>query len=573
MNSDVLTTVRKKRHFVAEDFVPASWSVIEPYFANLLSREINSVEELKQWLLDSSELEAVLQEDSRLIYVRTTVDTTDERAKADLVNLYTSIYPQLSVHENLVKKKFIASKYVDDLNQDEFYTTIRRTKKELDLYREENVPLLTELNLKKKGFDEISGAQSIVYNGSELTMQQAGVFLKSADRNQRQDIFAKLCECRLKDTNALDDLLTELITLRNKVAINSGYKNYIDYAFDELARFDYTPADCVNFHATIEKIVMPLVNECCELRKKNLGLEVLRPWDMDVDITGKEGLAPFKSTDELIEKTITCFNRLDPYFGECIQIMRSMNFLDLDSRLHKGPGGYNMTLPEIGIPFIFMNSANSEHDLITIVHEGGHAVHSFLAHNLELTSFKETSSEISEVASMGMELMTMEHWDIFYSDKSELLRAKRNHLQYILSLLTKTCIGDAFQFWLYSNPNHTVQERRNKWKELHMRFSPKGIDWSGYEEVLETGYQKILHFYIVPFYYIEYAFAQLGALALWKNFKKDSVQTIENYKKALSLGFTKPIPVFYETFGGKFDFSEIYISGIIEFLKKELKAL
>ena len=232
-----------------------------------------------------------------------------------------------------------------------------------------------------------------------------------------------------------------------------------------------------------------------------------------------------------------------------------------------------MPMPEIGVPFIFMNSANTANDLITIVHEGGHAIQTFLTNDLELNAFKEITSEIAEVASMSMELISMEHWDIFYSDKSELLRAKRNHLQYILSLLTKTCIGDAFQFWLYSNPNHTVQERRNKWKELHMRFSPKGIDWSGYEEVLETGYQKILHFYIVPFYYIEYAFAQLGALALWKNFKKDSVQTIENYKKALSLGFTKPIPVFYETFGGKFDFSEIYISGIIEFLKKELKAL
>jgi len=253
--------------------------------------------------------------------------------------------------------------------------------------------------------------------------------------------------------------------------------------------------------------------------------------------------------------------------------MKHMKYLDLDSRLHKAAGGYNMSMPEIGVPFIFMNSASTEHDLVTMVHEGGHAVHTFLAHKLELNSFKDTTSEIAEVASMAMELMSMEHWDIFYPNPADLKRARKNHLEYILTILTKTCLGDSFQFWLYTNPNHTVEERRNKWVELNKRFSPKVVDFAGMEQYQSTSYQSILHFYVVPFYYIEYAFAELGSLALWRNFKQNPAGAIQDYKNALSLGYTKPIPVFYETAGVKFDFSKPYIQSLVEFLKQELAKL
>ena len=297
------------------------------------------------------------------------------------------------------------------------------------------------------------------------------------------------------------------------------------------------------------------------------------PWDLEVDISGKAPLKPFNSSSELIKKTITCFNLLDPYFGERISIMDTMKYLDLDSRMRKSPGGYNMSMPEIGVPFIFMNSANTEHDLITIVHEGGHAIHTFLTHDLELLAFKETPSEIAEVASMAMELLSMEHWDIFYADTDHLNRARRNHLKYILSILTRTCLGDSFQFWLYSNPDHTIEERRNKWRELQSKFTAKAVNWDFNEELNGIGYQRIMHFFEVPFYYIEYAFAQLGALAVWRNFKKDPSKAIHDYKEALSLGFTKPIPVFYETAGAKFDFSKPYISGLVSFLEEELAKL
>jgi oligoendopeptidase F len=437
------------------------------------------------------------------------------------------------------------------------------------MFRAENMPLLSEMNIKQSHFDEITGAQSIHYKKQELTLQQATVYNKSNDRAEREEVFRLTGERRLQDATELDNLFTELIKMRHQIALNAGYKNFIEYQFDALGRFDYTQEDCLEFHRAVKNTVVPVLNRLSEERKEQLGYDVLRPWDTDVDVTGKAPLQPVKNSEELIDKTITCFNQLDPYFGERLQIMKKMNYLDLDSRMGKGPGGYNMTMPEIGVPFIFMNSANTELDLVTMVHEGGHAVHTFLSHPLELTVFKEVTSEIAEVASMGMELMSMEHWDIFYANTADLNRAKKNHLSLIVNILAKTCVGDSFQFWLYNNPNHTIEERRKKWKELFLQYSPSNIDWTGCEEYLETGYQKILHFYVVPFYYIEYAFAQLGAIALWKNFKANPEKTIANYKQALSLGFTKPIPEFYETAGAKFDFSEQYIASLVNFLDEQ----
>ena len=573
INQALEIPTRKKRTFVAENFDPSSWEAIEPYYKNLLERTINSLAELQSWLKDWSELDAVLGENGRWIYVRTTIDTSDEKAKADLMNMYVNIYPKLTVQANLMDKKFVACSFINELDQEVFFTTIRKVKKSLELYREENIALQSELQMKQSTFDQIAGAQSITYNGTEMTVQQAQVYLKSNNRAQREEVFRIINDRKLQDADKLDTLLTELIQLRTQIAKNAGFENFMEYRFHELARFDYTPADCIQFHTSIEEVLMPLVNQLFDARKKELGVDVLKPWDREVDPSGKAPLKPFNSTDELIEKTIQCFNRLDTYFGERIEIMKQMNYLDLDSRMKKGPGGYNMTMPEIGVPFIFMNSANTETDLITMVHEGGHAIHTFLSHELELNSFKDTTSEVAEVASMGMELMSMEHWDIFYTNAEDLNRAKKNHLQYILSVLTKTCLGDSFQFWLYQNPNHTVAERKAKWGELNKRFTPSAVDWSDSHAYLETAYQSILHFYIVPFYYIEYAFAELGSLALWRNFKQDSAKAISDYKNALRLGYTKPIPVFYETAGAKFDFSKPYISTLVSFLKEELGKL
>ncbi len=565
--------VRKKRDFISENFLPDTWEAIAPYCDNLFERNIQSLSELNTWLRDWDELGAAISEHSRWIYVRTTIDTTDEKAKTELIKLYTQIQPKLTVENNKLEKKLVECPFTEQLNKEKFFTTIRKIKNSLSLFCEKNIPLLSEMQLKQNEYDTIIGAQSITYNGVEITMQQAGAYLKSTDRNEREVVYRLMDERRKQDAEKLDNLFSELIQLRHQQALNAGFKNYVEYRFAELDRFDYTPADCKQFHSASVEVIMPIVHELSIAKQKAFGYSELKPWDKDSDPYNRQPLRPCENSNELLEKTIACFGLLDPYFKYCLEVMRAMKYLDLESRMGKGPGGYNMTMPEIGVPFIFMNSANSEHDLITMVHEGGHAIHTFLAHELELNMFKDTTSEIAEVASMGMELMSMEHWDVFYQDADDVRRAKVNHLQYILSVLTKTCMGDSFQFWLYENPHHTIADRRQKWSELHEQYSPANIKWDGYEDAFATSYHSILHFFVVPFYYIEYAFAQLGAIALWRNFKLNRPKAINDYKSALKLGYTKPIPAFYETAGAKFDFSKKYVAELVRFLNEELAKL
>jgi oligoendopeptidase F len=564
---------KPQRNYVKADFSPTDWSSIEPYYNDLLAREINSLADLKKWLKDWSELEGIIDEHSRWIYVKTTIDTSDESAKQNLQNYYANMFPLISSAENKIRKKIIDCPYSSELDEETFGVAIKKIKNENNLYVEENVALKSELTIKQSRYDELIGAQSIVYNGTEMTMQQAGIYMKDPNREVRKEVFEKSIERKEQDTEELDNLLSELIQLRHKIALNAGYSNYRDYRFAELARFDYTAEDCFNFHQAVAEVITPLQIKADELRKQKLGYGDLRPWDLEVDSSGKQVLKPFETGEELVNKTIDCFQQLDPYFANCLTTMQKLNFLDVESRMHKGPGGYNMTMPEIGIPFIFMNSTNSERDVITMVHEGGHAVHSFLAHNLELNIFKDTPSEIAEVASMGMELISMGNWDVFYKNPEDLKRAKKNHLENIASILSRTCLGDSFQHWMYLNPNHTIAERRAKWVELHKTYCGDVVNWNGYEQSFETFYHRVLHFFVVPFYYIEYAFAQLGALALWRNFNINPQQTIADYKTALKLGYTKPIPQFYKAAGIEFNFSKPYVAELGEFLEGELKKL
>jgi len=305
-------------------------------------------------------------------------------------------------------------------------------------------------------------------------------------------------------------------------------------------------------------------------RKKTMKLDKLKPWDTAVDVHGRPDMKPFTDGKELMEKTISCFADIHPYFAEVASTLRSMNYIDLDSRVGKAPGGYNYPLYESGVPFIFMNASGSLRDVTTMVHEGGHAIHSMLTRDLEFIGFKEIPSEIAELASMSMELISMEHWEHFYSDPEELRRAKQEQLEGVLETLPWIACIDAYQHWLYENPTHSIDERTNAWVKIHSDFSSKVVDWSENKADLEAKWQKQLHLFEVPFYYIEYGMAQLGAIAVWRNYKTDPKKAIKQYMDALSLGYSKSIPEVYETAGIRFDFSENYISELIEFTRAEL---
>jgi oligoendopeptidase F len=304
-----------------------------------------------------------------------------------------------------------------------------------------------------------------------------------------------------------------------------------------------------------------------------LNVPSLRPWDKSVDPEGKAALVAFRDGNDLTDKTIECFDRLDSYLGQCLSIMKEMGHLDLESRKGKAPGGYNYPLSEIGVPFIFMNATSTLRDMVTILHEGGHAVHNFLTRDLELNDFKSTPSEVAELASMSMELISMDHWDIFFTNEDDLKRAKREHLEDIIETLPWVATIDKFQHWLYENPNHTEDDRRKNWNIIFDEFSDTVTDWHGLQDAKDFLWQKQLHLYEVPFYYIEYGMAQLGAIAIWRNFRQDRANGLQGYMNALKLGYMKSIPEIYKAANIKFDFSKVYIKELMDFVKKELNAI
>lgn len=562
-----------QRHFVEKDFKVTDWKSLEPYFNKLKERRISNVKELEEWLMDNSELGAVVSEDMAWRYIKMTCDTTSEELRKSYNDFVENIDPHLQPENNDLNKKLMAQPQVNELDKNSYFVYIRGIKKSIELYREENIPLFTELQQKEQEFGAISGAQSIEYKGEKMTLQKAAVYLKDLDRHVREDVYRKIWERRGQDEKALNDLYTELIALRNKVALNTGFKNFRDYKHQALGRFDYSVQDCLDFHEAVRQHVVPLVSAHEKARKEKLQLSDYRPWDKDVDAEGKPPLNPFATAKELIEKTEQCFSAIDPYFGECIKTMDKMHRLDLESRLGKAPGGYQYPLYETDVPFIFMNSVGLHRDLVTMVHEGGHAIHSFLDIPLKLVDFKSPPSEVAELASMSMELISMEHWDAFFKDPEELKRARRQQLESVLDALPWIAAIDKFQHWIYENPQHSVEQRYATWTKIMSEFGSGVVNYEGIEENLKRRWQVQLHLYEVPFYYIEYGFAQLGAIAVWRNYKRDPKTAIEQYKAALSLGYTRPIPEIYKAAGIEFNFSPAYVKELADFVKEEYDKL
>ncbi len=562
------------RKFVSADFNCESWKSVESYLLDLQNRDISSKESFKQWLADKSELEAVLEENMAWRYIKMTINTLDEKLTESYQFFVTEIQPNLAPFEDSLNRKMMASPFVEELAADKAYAIyFRGVRSALELFREENIAIETELNTLSQQFGAISGKQMITYQGKELTMPQAANFLKDPDESVRKEVYELITERRLQDRDALDNLFNLLIKLRNQVAKNADCADYREYKFKSLGRFDYTVEDCLAFHDAIEKMIVPIVKQLNLKKLEKLGKSKLKPWDTEVDPDGLAPLKPFENGEELLDKSIAVFQKLDTYFGDCLKTMKSGGFLDLDSKAGKAPGGYNYPLYESGIPFIFMNAAGAQRDLTTMVHEGGHAVHSFLSRELELTGFKSLPSEVAELASMSMELLTMELWDEFYTNENDLKRAKLEQLESVVKVLPWIAQIDAFQHWIYTHPNHTTPERTEEWLRLSKRFGTGLVDFEGYEAVLESSWQKQLHLFEVPFYYIEYGIAQLGALGVWNNFKKNPAKALADYKNALSLGYTKSIPEIYETAGLKFDFSQAALQDISKNLMDSINAL
>lgn len=561
---------KKKRTFLPEELEIKDWSSIEPYYKDLKDREINSEAQLRQWFKDKSELDSVISEDLGWRYIRMTCNTEDEEASRSYQYFIQEINPKISPYDNELNKKALGSPFLDKLDDQGYDIMIRSMKKEVEIFREENIPLKTKDQTLAQEFSQITGKMTVKIDGNEMTLSQAAVLLQSQDRELRKSVYEKIQGRRLEDKEDLNHVFNEQILVRDEVARNSDFKNFRDYMFAAMGRFDYEPQDCFNFHDSVEKEVVPLLDDLAEDRKVKMGLENLRPWDNAADKSGKQALKPFVNGKDLLEKSIECFSRVDPFLGERLEIMDKMGHLDLESKKGKAPGGYNYPLSETGVPFIFMNATSTLRDMVTLMHEGGHAVHSFLNRDLELVSFKHPPSEVAELASMSMELISMDHWDVFFKNEEECNRAKKEHLEQIIETLPWVALIDKFQHWIYENAGHTSQEREDIWVSFFNRFNDTITDWKGLDINKKYLWQKQLHLYEVPFYYIEYGFAQLGAIAVWKNYRENPEKGLKNYLDALSLGYTKSIPEVYKAAGIKFDFSNQYIKELIEFVRIEL---
>ena len=566
--------IQKLKHsFLPSDFKLTDWNSLEPYVFQLVERPIESETDLEQWLKDMSEVEAFISEDACWRQVRMTCDTENKALEEAFNFFFMEIQPKLQPYADQLNKKLINCPFINTLDQQKYFTYLRSVKKSIDLFRESNIPLQAEASVLQQQYGTIAGKMMIEHEGQEYTLQQAAKFLEHEDRSVRETVYKKIAERRYADKEALNDLYSKLIALRHQIALNAGFSNYRDYKFAEMGRFDYKPDACFDFHDAIQEAVLPLINDIYSEQAKRLGIDIMRPWDTEAEPAGIHPLRPFADGKDLLKKSITCLDQLDPFFGDCLRKMDELNHLDLDSRKGKAPGGYNMPLAESGAPFIFMNAATQMSDLTTMVHEAGHAIHSFLAHELPLTAFKEYPTEMAEVASMSMELFTMDHWETFFDSEEEMKRAKRHQLERVITIFPWIAIIDKFQHWVYEHPNHTLEEREENWMNILNKFTSTAIDHSGLEKFRSYGWQKQLHLFEVPFYYIEYGIAQLGAIGMWKQYKENPKQALDNYKHALSLGGTKTLPELYKAAGIDFDFSHKNISELMIFVKNELDLL
>lgn len=562
---------RKIRRFIPEDFKVTTWEALQPYFQELQDRVIDSEIVLRAWFKDLSELEAIISEDMAWRYIKMTCDTTNQALVDHYTQFVTDIQPKILPVSNDLNKKAVASEFLSAIEKEERYNImIRNIRTSLEIYRDENVPLKTEIQQASQKYGQLSGAMSITHSGEELTLQQASVLLQSTDRELREEVYHKIANRRLDDKASFDELYDQLIKLRDQVGKNAGFENFRDYMFSAMGRFDYTPQDCFDFHEAVAEEVVPLLNDSAQERQHKLGVEHLMPWDKAVDADGASALKAFENGADLLEKSIQCFQNIDPYLGDCLSTMKEMGHFDLESRKGKAPGGYNYPLAEIGAPFIFMNATSTLRDMVTLMHEGGHAVHSFLTKDLELDDFKNTPSEVAELASMSMELISMDQWHLFFENEEDLKRAKKEHLVQIIDTLPWVATIDKFQHWIYENSKHTVEERLQIWNHIFDQFADRITNWEGLDEQKNYLWQKQLHLYEVPFYYIEYGMAQLGAIAVWKNYKEDPEKGLEGYLNALKLGYKKSIPKIYSAANIKFDFSRDYIKELMSFVREEL---
>jgi oligoendopeptidase F len=563
----------KPRRLVPEQIDLGDWSAIAPCFDQLEARapQLKSGSDLERWLLDWSELSAALDEESSKRYIAMTCHTDDAEAEKAYLHFVEKVEPQLKPRQFKLAQLFIAHPLRDELPQQRYAVFVRDARVLVELFRPENVALETEEATLSQQYQKLSGSLTVMFRGEERTLVQMGRYLEEPDRAVRRDAWELVANRRLHEAESFEEIFDRQLRLRQQIAKNAGFDNYRDFAFRKLCRFDYSPSDCAQFHDAIEKEIMPVVRELQAERRRTLQVDALRPWDLAVDPLNRAPLRPFDEIGQMVSRTQNIFDKLDRGLAGGFQQMQTLRLLDLANRKGKAPGGYQSTLAEARLPFIFMNAVGLQRDVETILHEAGHAFHALATRDEDLHAYRSPPIEFCEVASMSMELLGNEFLEEFYSP-GDANRARRTHLEGIVGIFPWIATVDAFQHWVYTHPGRTRAERSIAWLELMDRFGGS-VDWSGYDQGRAYLWHRQLHIFLHPFYYIEYGIAQLGALQVWANSKRDKAKALQDYQQALALGGSRPLPELFSAAGCAFRFDAATIKPLVELVRTELAKL
>jgi oligoendopeptidase F len=554
--------------WVPEDAEFKTWEQIEPWYRRLLERPIDSPEALEGWLFDAGELNGAVGQEGVERYIAMTCQTDDPQREAAYLAFVRDIEPKLKPLQNAIRARYLDSPHRTGLPADRYRVFERAQENRRQLYREANIPRETELAELEQQYQKLIGAMTVQFQGQERTPAQMAPFLEEHDRSLRQGAWELVANRRLADKEALESLFDRMIALRLAIAREAGFSSFVDYAFRYRERFDYGVADTIRFQEGIEQVVVPLARQLQEERRAALGVETLRPWDLSVDPLGRSPLRPFHDVDKLAEGTEAIFRQVDPELGEQFAYLRTHGLLDLANRKGKAPGGYQTTLEDDRLPFIFMNAVGLDGDVRTLLHEGGHAFHALASRGEPLAAYRDSPIEFCEVASMSMELLGARDLERFYSP-DDANRSYRQLLEGIVLILPWIATVDAFQHWIYSHPDHTRDERRRAWSALLDRFGGV-VDWSGYDEARAYSWHRQLHIFLYPFYYIEYGIAQLGALQIWRRALTDRAGAVAAYRRALAIGGARPLPELFRAADIALEFRAETLTPLMDAIRREL---
>ncbi len=549
----------------------ATWDDVRAVYDALAAVPLSDQASIESWLADWSAFESMLGEAGSRAMIRYTVNTRDAEAEADHLRFSTDILPKAEERSVALQRRLLETGYTAPGLE----TTIRAFRTSSEIFRDANVPLLSELEEHSATYQRITGGMTASWEGKELPLPQVAPFLKDPDRAVRERAFRASTAPYIAAHDELALLFDRMYALRQQVARNAGFEQYRDYAFRAKLRFDYTPGDCERFHDAVEDKVLPALARQMARRREMLGVPTLRPWDTSVDLYGSGPLRPFATGTELAGKARAVFDEVDPAFGKEFGVMIDERLLDLDSRAGKAPGGYCDTLHWVGRPFIFMNAVGLVDDVMTLMHEAGHAFHAFAAHGHPLVWQRHPGSEACELASMSMELLASPELAKpagFFSPEDHR-RARLEHLEDIITVLPHVASIDAFQHWIYTSPDGGDAAARDAaWFRIRSRFEAE-IDWTGLEAQRLARWYRQLHVFLYPFYYIEYGIAQLGALQVWRNSRRDRADAVRRYREALALGATRPLPEIYAAAGARLAFDSATIGELISEVEEEIESI